>query len=151
MLQSSISEKKLVKPLKKIFFWTQFVIIGHAQDGKIFFGRNNKSRLSALRAFFIYENITCFDWVMNLFLSWVMVSVKKVSFPAKTAVLPSTRKHHGCHFSSIFIYFVLFNVFIFLLGFLSNAHFDIHIANYNKKICSLLQFFFKLRVEDKNT
>ena len=125
-----------------MFFWTQFVMIGHAQDGNFFFFfRNNKSRLSALRAFFIYQNIIRFDWVMNLFLSWVMVSVKKVSFPAKTAVLPSTPKHHCCHFSSIFIYFVLFNVFIFLLVFLANAHFDIHIANYNKKIYSLLQFF----------
>ena len=127
-----------------MFFWTQFVMIGHAQGGKFFFGRNNKSRLSALRAFSIYQNIICFDWVMNLFLSWVMVSVKKVSFPAKTAVLPSTPKHHCCHFSSIFIYFVLFNVFIFLLGFLSNANFDIHIANYNKKLYSLLQFFFQI-------
>ena len=36
--------------------------------GKTFFGRNNKSRLSAFRKFLFYQNIVCFDWVMNLFL-----------------------------------------------------------------------------------
>ena len=51
---------------------------------KIFFDRNNKS-WSAFRNFLFYQNI-CFDWNMNLFLSWVMFSVKEVSFPAKTAV-----------------------------------------------------------------
>ena len=55
---------------------------------KIVFGRNNKSRSStAFRKFLFYQNIICFDWVMDLFPSWVMFSVKKVSFPAKTAVL----------------------------------------------------------------
>ena len=52
---------------------------------KNFFGRNIKSRSSAFRKFLFYQNIICFDWVMNLFLSWVMFSGKKVSFPAKTA------------------------------------------------------------------
>ena len=62
--------------------------MGHARDEKkIFFGRNNKSRSSGFRKFLFYQNIICFDWVMNLFLSWVMFSVKKVPFPAKTAVL----------------------------------------------------------------
>ena len=57
----------------------------HAQDEFFFFfGRNNKSRSSAFRKFLFYQNI-CFDWVMNFFLSSVMFSVKKVSFPAKTA------------------------------------------------------------------
>ena len=61
--------------------------MGHAKDGKIFFlAEIKKSRLSAFRKFLFYQNIICFDWVMNLFLSWVMFSVKKVSFPAKTAV-----------------------------------------------------------------
>ena len=54
---------------------------------KNFFGRNNISRSSAFRKFLFYQNIICFDWVMNLFLSWVMFSIKKVSFPAKTAGL----------------------------------------------------------------
>ena len=59
----------------------------HARDGrKKIFGRSGKSRSSTLRKFLFYQNIICFDWVMNLFLSWVMFSVKKVSFPAKTAV-----------------------------------------------------------------
>ena len=60
----------------------------------IFFGRNNKSasRSPAFRNFLFYQNIICFGWVMNLSLSWVMFSVKKVSFPAKTTVdlLPVT-------------------------------------------------------------
>ena len=59
----------------------------HAKDEKIFFGRNNKNRSSAFIKFLFYQDTICFDWVMNLFLSSVMFSVKKVSFPAKTAVL----------------------------------------------------------------
>ena len=35
---------------------------------------------------FFYQNIICFNWVMSHFLSSVTFSVKKVSFPAKTAV-----------------------------------------------------------------
>ena len=66
--------------------------MGHTQDAKKFFGRNKKSRSSAFRKFLFYQNI-CFDWVMNLFLSWVMFSVKKVSFPAKTAVWVCTQTH----------------------------------------------------------
>ena len=50
------------------------------------FGRTNKSRSSAFRKFLFYQNIICFALVMDLFLSWVMFSVKKVSFPAKTVV-----------------------------------------------------------------
>ena len=100
MLKSSSSEKKLVKPLKNCFFGPnlhrQGVIMDHAQDEKkIFFGRNNKNRSSAFRKFLFYQNIICFDWVMNFFLSSVMFSVKKVSFPAKTASSPrvvSTKK-----------------------------------------------------------
>ena len=30
--------------------------------------------------FLFYQNIICFDWVMNLFLSWVMFFVKKLSY-----------------------------------------------------------------------
>ena len=60
----------------------------HAQDEKkSFFGRNNKNRYSAFRNFLFYQNILCFDWIMNLFLSSVMFSAKKVSFPAKTDVI----------------------------------------------------------------
>ena len=85
MLQSSISEKKLVKPQKKNLH-KKGVILGYAQNGENFFSRNNKSRSSTFRNLLFYQNIICFDWVKNLFLSWVMLSVKKVSFPAKTAV-----------------------------------------------------------------
>ena len=53
---------------------------------KNFFGRNNKSKSSAFGKFLFYHNVICFDRVMNFFLSSMMFSVKKVSFPAKTAV-----------------------------------------------------------------
>ena len=66
--------------------------MGHTQDEKYFFGRNNKSRSSAFRKFLFYQNIICLDWVMNLFLFWVMFSDKKVSFPAKTDVLNGSVK-----------------------------------------------------------
>ena len=78
----AVLEKCWLKPLKNCCFWTQFV---HSEKGslpatskvkKIFFGRNNKSKLSAFRRFLFYQNI-CLDWVMNLFLSWVVFSVKK--------------------------------------------------------------------------
>ena len=51
------------------------VIMGHTQNGKRFFGRNNKSRSSAFRKFLFYQNIICFDWVLNLFyLEWCFLS-----------------------------------------------------------------------------
>ena len=59
-----------------------------------FFCRNNKSRSSAqLSESFHLLEISCFDWVMDLFLSWEMLSVKKVSFPVKTAVLNLKTKY----------------------------------------------------------
>ena len=65
MLQSRSFEKKLVKPLKNCFFGPNLhrkeVIMGHAQDGKIFFGRNNKNRSSVFRKFLFYQSIICFD------------------------------------------------------------------------------------------
>ena len=45
-----------------------------------FFGKNNKSRSSAFKKVLFYQNIICFDWVMNLFLSWVMLLSKKCHF-----------------------------------------------------------------------
>ena len=33
----------------------------HAQDEKIFFGINNKTRSSAFRKLLFYQNIMCFD------------------------------------------------------------------------------------------
>ena len=91
MLQSSNSEKNLAIPLKNCFLDPICTEKGSSwatpKVEKTFFGRNNKKRWSAFRKFLFYQNIICFDWVMNLFLSWVTFSVKKVSFPAKTAVL----------------------------------------------------------------
>ena len=70
----AVLKKKKIKPLKIFFFWTQFaqkgVVMGHAQDGKKIWGaKNNKSRSPAFRKFLFYQNIICFDWVKNLFLS----------------------------------------------------------------------------------
>ena len=57
--------KKLVKRFKSSFFGPNLhrkgVIMGNTQDGKIFFGRNNKSRSSVFRKFSFYQNIICFN------------------------------------------------------------------------------------------
>ena len=62
----------------------------------IFFGKNNNSRSVAPRNLF-YQNIICFGWVvMNLFLSWVMLFVKKsVISSAKTAVYYIASSFHN--------------------------------------------------------
>ena len=85
----AVLKKKLVKPFKNCF-WTQFAQKkGHygprSKWGKTFVKNTKKSRSSAFRKFLFYQNIIYFDWVMNLFLSWAMFSVKKVPFPAKAA------------------------------------------------------------------
>ena len=92
LLQSSSSEKNLVKPLKIAFLgpvcttkrstWA----IPKMKNNFFFFFRNNKSRSSAFRNFSFYQNIICFGWVMNLFLFCLIFFIKKGSFPAKTAV-----------------------------------------------------------------
>ena len=83
-------KKKLVKPLKSCFLvpiYAKRGNYGHRSQWKMFFlGRNNRNWSLAFRNILFYQNIICFDWIMNLFPSWVMFSVKKVSFPAKTAV-----------------------------------------------------------------
>ena len=77
--------KKLVKPLKNygpLPIWKNNI-----------FGRNNKRRSSAFTKFLFYQNI-CFDWVMNLFLSWVMLFCQKsVISSVKTAMY---RMLHNC-------------------------------------------------------
>ena len=81
-----------------MFFWTQFAQkIGpygpRPRWKQTFFSRNSKSRLSAFREFLFYQNIICFDWVMNLSLSWVMFSVKKSVISSKNCcVHPSLSK-----------------------------------------------------------
>ena len=87
----AVLKKRLVKPLRNCFFDPNLHRKrGHngprARYKNIFCVRNNKSRSSAFRKFLFYQNIRCFDWVISLFLSWVMFSVKRVSFPAKTSV-----------------------------------------------------------------
>ena len=83
-------KKQLVKPLKSCFLvpiCAKRGNYGHRSQWKMFFlGRNNRNWSLAFRNILFYQNIICFDWIMNLFPSWVMFSVKKVSFPAKTAV-----------------------------------------------------------------
>ena len=83
---SSKKKKKMAKPLKIAFFgpictkkgllW----VTSKMQNNK---RRNNKRRSSGFRNFLFSQNIICFSWVMNLFLSWVMFFVKKVSFSKK--------------------------------------------------------------------
>ena len=75
-----------------MFFWTQFALKRghygpHPRWKKKILPEITKADHQLSESFLFYQNIICFDWVMNLFLSWVMFSIKKVSFPAKTAVL----------------------------------------------------------------
>ena len=92
MLQSSSSENNLVNCFGSNFHKKGVLIMGCTQNENNFFGRNNKNRSSAFGNFLFYHNNICFGWVMNLFLSWVIFFVKKVSFPAKTA----DGQHHQC-------------------------------------------------------
>ena len=68
-------------PIRKTLYYGP-----HSKWKTIFLGRNSKSRSSAFRNFFIYQNFKGFVWVINLFLSWGMFFIKKVYFLAKTAV-----------------------------------------------------------------
>ena len=90
MLQSSSSEKKLVKPLKNCFLRPNLhrkgVIMGYTQDGKkMFFGRNNKSRSSVFgRILFIkISNVLSELWIF-FYLEWCFLLRRP--FPAKTTV-----------------------------------------------------------------
>ena len=66
--------KKLVKALKNCFSGPDLnkngVLICHTQNEKQFFDRNNKSRSSVFKNVLFYQNIICFDWVIDFFLSW---------------------------------------------------------------------------------
>ena len=89
--QFSGSEKKLVKPLgKNCFFGPNLHRKGVIMEF-IFFGRNN-NRSSVFRKFLFYQNIICFDWVMNLFLSSVIFLSKKCHFQLKQLWLWNERK-----------------------------------------------------------
>ena len=82
MLKSSSFEKKAGKTSEKLFFGPNLhgkgVIMDHTQDERNFF------LVEITKA--DHQLSESFDWVMNFFLSSVIFSVKKVSFPAKTAV-----------------------------------------------------------------
>ena len=74
-----------------MFFWTQFALKRghygpHPRRKKFFFARNNKSRSSAFRKFFILSKYHMFWLSYESFSILSDVSVKRVSFPAKTAV-----------------------------------------------------------------
>ena len=76
------------------------------------FCQNTKNRSSAFRKFLFYQNITLFDWVMNLFLPWVMFSVKIVSFPARAAVTTSYLMYSSCKISQKTIEIPVFLCFL---------------------------------------
>ena len=93
-LQSSYSEKNLVKPLKvakikNCYFWAQFAYKKRGQHGatpKFMQAEITKAEHQPSETFY-FVKITCFfSWLMSLFLFCVMLFVKKGSFPAKTAV-----------------------------------------------------------------
>ena len=91
MLKSSSSEKKLVKPLKNCFFGPNLhrkgVIMDHAQDEKkIFLVEITKADHQLSECFYFIKISYVLTELCIFFLSSMMFSVKKVSFPAKTAV-----------------------------------------------------------------
>ena len=59
MLQSSSSEKKLVKPLKNCFFGPNLhrkgVVMGHAQGGKFFLAEITKADYQLLDSFYFMK------------------------------------------------------------------------------------------------
>ena len=65
----------------------EWVILGHAQDGKKFFGGETTKADRQLSENFYFIKISYVLTELYLFRYWVMFSVKKVSFPAKTAAL----------------------------------------------------------------
>ena len=96
---SPVVLKKIKKTSKKFLFLGPICtkngsLLATLKMENNFFGRNNKSRSSAFWNFLFYQNIIRFGWVMNLFLSWMMFFVKKVSFPAKKAVDIYVTHHH---------------------------------------------------------
>ena len=88
MLQSSSSEKKLVKLLNIAIFGPNLhkkgVSMSHIQTKKYLFGINSKNRSSAFRKFLFYQNIII---SLSLFLFCVVLFCQKGSFPAITAVI----------------------------------------------------------------
>ena len=84
MLQSSSSEKKLVKPLKNCFFGSNLHKKGSLwatlKMENLILGRNHKSRSLTFRNVLFYQNI-CFDWVMNLFLYHFQLKQQLVPLP----------------------------------------------------------------------
>ena len=123
-----------------MFFWIQFAQkrdhFGQRSNWeKKFFHRNNKSRSSAFRKLLFYQNIICFDWVIDLFLSWVMFSIKKVSFPAETAVVPTDFEHNflSCCSMTIWIKFLLNHMTFRSLG-ISIMHTTMDIILFNRKL-----------------
>ena len=92
MLKSSSSEKKLLKPLKNCFFGPNLhrkgVIMDHAQDKKknIFLVEITKADHQLSESFYFIKISYVLTELWIFFLSSVIFSIKKVSFPAKTAV-----------------------------------------------------------------
>ena len=81
--------KKIGKISNKLHFGPTLhkkgVIMGHIQNENNFFWAEITKADHQLSKTFYFIKISCFGWVTNLFLSWVIFLVKKVSFPTKTA------------------------------------------------------------------
>ena len=102
MLQSSSSEKKLVKPLKSCFFGPNLhrkgVIMCHAQDGKKIFWQKYH-QLSESFYFIKISYVLTELWIF-FYIEWYFLSKKchfqlkqlKLSFPAKTSLNPGSKK-----------------------------------------------------------
>ena len=89
MLQSSSSEKRLVKPLKNCYFGPNLhrkeVIMGHAQDGKFFLAEITKADHQLQKVFILWKyHMLWLSYKSLCDVFSVMFSVKKVPFPAKT-------------------------------------------------------------------
>ena len=87
MLQSSSSEKKLVKPFKNCFFGSNLqrkkVIMGHAQDEKSFLAEITEADHELLESFyFINMSYVLTEFWIFLYLEWCFSS-KKCNFQLK--------------------------------------------------------------------
>ena len=73
---------------------------------------------------FYFIKISCFDWVMDLFLSWVNFSVKKESFPKITIInLIASKTLPDCINSKLAFFFQFLIIMLLIAG--TKNHFGI--------------------------
>ena len=99
-----------------MFYWVQFAkkrsLWAMPKIENNFFFQKKLKQIMNFQKNFCYQNIICFDLVMNLFVSWwVLFFVKKVSFPAKTAD-PLYSNLLVANYHSIVSYYWLLSSFI---------------------------------------